>query len=288
MDRSSLRKITIAALTAAALLALGVPLGLYGLGLANIEGRPEVPTRTNDIEADAALLHQTFRSQAPVAVRSLNPWTYAETLLTATGKDLQLDIGSRAVWTIVSNYNRNHLKYRKMIWWHLSGTSLMIWVSRHWTTEEIVTEAAAIVRSTFPSYSSASLIEVRSFGRLPKELGALLGAHWKCCGMVDVGDEFHPTDVAGGPDKRFVLAGVSKESALVAYEWGNGWERGIDAAAYVFAGSDWHLVARWRLDAIPSSLSQLTSETEKLPSGIVQSHYFDREPDFTKEPWKEP
>ena len=35
----------------------------------------------------------------------------------------------------------------KMSYWHLSGAALTIWVSRNWTTDQIVTAAAAIARS---------------------------------------------------------------------------------------------------------------------------------------------
>jgi hypothetical protein len=34
-----------------------------------------------------------------------------------------------------------------MIWWHLSGAALTIWVTRNWTTDQIVTAAAAIAGS---------------------------------------------------------------------------------------------------------------------------------------------
>ena len=77
--------------------------------------------------------------------------------------------------------------------------------------------------------------------------------------------------------------GVSKTSALVAYEWGNGWERGLDAAAYVYASPGWRLIARWPLNDWPTSFAELIGETDKLPKRINPSHYFDDEPDFVKD-----
>jgi hypothetical protein len=139
-----LRQIAISSLSAAGLLALGIPLGLYGLGLSNIEGRPAPPTLTRGIAADSALLQRTFGDEAPVAVRVLNPWTFAGELRDARGRTP--DNGSRAAWIVVGHYNAGHLKNHRMIWWHLSGAALMIWVTRHWTTDEIVAVAAAIVR----------------------------------------------------------------------------------------------------------------------------------------------
>jgi hypothetical protein len=144
---TTLRRIAIAFVCAAGILVLGVPLGLYALGLSNIEGRPEPPTDTNHIAADTALLQQTFRSTAPVAVHVLNPWTYTATLLTQDPKNLRANNGSSAVWLIARDYNYKHLKNRKMSYWHLSGAALAIWVSRNWTTDQIVVAAAAIARS---------------------------------------------------------------------------------------------------------------------------------------------
>jgi hypothetical protein len=147
MIRTALSKIAIAVVCGAAILAVGVPLGLYVLGLSNIEGRPNPPTDTDHIAPDTVLLQQTFRSTAPVVVHALNPWTYAVTVLTEGPKDLRADTGSSAVWLIARDYNYKHLKNRKMSYWHLSGAALTIWVSRNWTTDQIVTAAAAIARS---------------------------------------------------------------------------------------------------------------------------------------------
>ena len=114
MIRTTLRNVAIAFVCGAGILVIGVPLGLYVLGLSNIEGRPEPPTDTNHIAADTALLQQAFRSSAPVTVHVLNPWTYAATLLTENPEDWRADNGSSAVCLIARNYNYKHLKNRKM------------------------------------------------------------------------------------------------------------------------------------------------------------------------------
>jgi hypothetical protein len=280
--RTLLLKTAAVFLGGAALLAAGTPLGLYWLGLSNIEGRPKPPTRANSIPAEVALLREEFGSDAPVEVRVLNPWIYAASLMAVNPNNLRLDNGAHAVWLIASNYNERNLKVRKMSYWHLSGAALMIWVSRNWTNDQIVTAAANIVRSRYPKYDSSSLVEIPSIAGLPPNLSTLLGYRWKCCGMVDVGEEFYPTDVVGGPERQFVVAGLSKESALIAYEWGNGWERGFEAAAYVYGNPRWHLIARWNLGARPNSLAQLIAETNESAPGTNQGHYFDKEPDLHK------
>jgi hypothetical protein len=45
MIRRALSKVAIGFVCGAGFLAVGVPMGLYLLGLSNIEGRPEPPTR---------------------------------------------------------------------------------------------------------------------------------------------------------------------------------------------------------------------------------------------------
>jgi hypothetical protein len=144
--RSLTGKIAGASLLAALLLGFGLPIGLYGIGLSNIEGRPEPPMQISNLAIDTVFLQHAFRSREPVALRVLNPWTYAASLVT-DGTDFSSDDGSAAAWVIARNYNSSHLKDRRMTFWHLSGAALTIWVSRHWTAEQIVTAAAAITWS---------------------------------------------------------------------------------------------------------------------------------------------
>jgi hypothetical protein len=175
MARIPLRK-AVTSLSVIAFLAFGIPFGLYGLGLSNIEGRPTRPIQTKDVAADTALLQRTMRSEAPVAVRVLNPWTFAGELRNAKGRTL--DNGSRAVWIVVGHYNAGHLKNHRMIWWHLSGAALTIWVTRNWTREEIVTAAAAIVRMQLKEpapIKSEQAIEIR------------LSSSLNSCFVVDTG-----------------------------------------------------------------------------------------------------
>jgi hypothetical protein len=148
MARTFLLKTAAVLLGAAALLATGIPLGLYWLGLSNIEGRPEPPTQTSNVIADSALLQRDLRMQGPIVIDALNPWTFiVDTFHEAQRLPSEHARSVRAVGIIVVNYNSSHLRDRRMIWWHLSEMSLTIWVTRHWTTDEIITAAAALARS---------------------------------------------------------------------------------------------------------------------------------------------
>src|SRR4029077_6038926 len=112
MTRSFVGKIAVASLIAAILFVLSLPIGLYGLGLLNIEGRPEPPMQTSNLATGAAYLQQAFRRSEPLSIRALNPWSYAVSLL-SQGNDYNSDDGSIATWVIARNYNSTHLKNRQ-------------------------------------------------------------------------------------------------------------------------------------------------------------------------------
>jgi hypothetical protein len=146
MERSFVRKVAVASLLVALFLAFSLPPGLYELGLLNIGGRPDPPANTGNVAADMAYLQQVFGSREPIAVRVLNPWTYAA-LFALDDKDLNADDGIILNWFVARKYNFSHTKNRGILFWHLSGAALAIWVSRNWTEEQIVTAAAAVTRS---------------------------------------------------------------------------------------------------------------------------------------------
>jgi|ERR1700722_1919837 len=259
MSRSLVAKVAVASLLAALIFACSLPFGLYWLGLSNIEGRPEPPAQTNNISADTALLQQEFRSPAPIAVRALNPWTFTasfltDALLNTPAKDLRSDTGSRAIWLVARNYNLKHLKRRRMDYWHLSGAALSIWLSRNWTSDEIVASAAAIVRTYRPPFDSSSLNEVRRFEDLPEQLQWLL-RNSKYAGSGE------------GPEGRccvFLVGGVGETSALVAYEI-FGYVPTYQANAFVQTkAQSWVYAGEWTISSA-STLEELKALTSRPP-----------------------
>jgi hypothetical protein len=253
MARKFVLKVAIASLLCVALFVFSLPIGLYWFGLSKIEGRPEPPTQTNNTAADTALLLQDFRSQAPIAVHALNPWTYVITLLTERADDLRMDPGSHAIWLIARDYNYKHIKDRKMSHWHLSGAALSIWLSRNWTTDEIVTTAAAIVRSYRPPFNSSSLKEVRQPDDLPEGLKFVL-RQGRYAGSGE------------GPEGRccvFLVGGIAETSALVAYEI-FGFVPTYRANAFVQSKAGWVTAGEWTIGAA-STLEELKEMTSRPP-----------------------
>jgi hypothetical protein len=104
---------------------------------------------------------------------------------------------------------------------------------------------ATTLSSVRSLYDSSSLVEVRCLSDLPAEIQSLFGA------QDSAGPEL--------PPRRFLVSGVGKTSALVAYEEAGDPSSSV-AVAYVLAGSQWIAVAHWSVGS-PNSLRQLRAMT---------------------------
>jgi hypothetical protein len=129
---------TLALTAVAVFLLIGlVPPGLYWLGLANIDGRPEPPHARDTQRRDYDFVGN-LKFPHPIVVRKLSPWSYP--FLVANEDP--------AIWIVAGSYNVGHLKRRENLWWGLSGAALIIWLSRNWSEDQIVSAAAMVVRSS--------------------------------------------------------------------------------------------------------------------------------------------
>jgi hypothetical protein len=155
MNRPLLWLCRVVALTCGtlALLVLLLPLGLYALGLNNVEGRPlPSPAHTLTVE-DRTLLEDTFRVTQPLSVEPLSPWGYYAVLILTDSRPSTAAIGANAASLVALHYNAHHLRNLRAIWWHLSGAALTIWITRHWTSDEVLSAAAVLVRQA-PAHGS--------------------------------------------------------------------------------------------------------------------------------------
>ena len=91
-------------------------------------------------------------SSPPVVPRiaAINPYSFAVTLFVK--KDPGVDPEQLIIWRLAAGYLMNHQRQKGMGWWHLSGAALTIWLSRHWTQEEIL--SAAVAASKYPEQAS--------------------------------------------------------------------------------------------------------------------------------------
>jgi hypothetical protein len=141
-----MRRLVLSILSIVAGLALLLPWGLYGVGLANIDGRPSAPTGPPISLQDDELLRRELRAQHGISVVPLSPAGYFVSLSMANTKESAEESGADAAWLVARNYNASHLKNRRSIWWHLSGAALTIWITRNWTPDQVLSRAAEIAR----------------------------------------------------------------------------------------------------------------------------------------------
>jgi hypothetical protein len=131
------RRIAIAALFAFCLVVVAVPWALYWLGLHGAGGTPEPPSTLASVQVRLAAWERLRGTGAP-NVERLNPYTFWTLVLV----DGPRPPGAMAAWQVARNHVAQHQPYRGMLWWHLSGASVTIWLTRNWSIEQLLTKAA--------------------------------------------------------------------------------------------------------------------------------------------------
>ncbi|MBK7974738.1 MAG: hypothetical protein IPK07_16150 [Deltaproteobacteria bacterium] len=149
-----LRRILVAAASTAVGMAIGGPWALYAAGLANIVGRPEPPAPSSRLSpTDAAIVWCTLEGSEPVpeSLRRLTPhgaiWDF---VLEANDLAIGSHTGGALTSFVARRYNANHARERRSLWWHWSDGSMSIWLTRHWTLDELLAAAAAELRAYPP------------------------------------------------------------------------------------------------------------------------------------------
>jgi hypothetical protein len=121
----------------AALLVLAAPLVLYALGLRGVHGVPAKPQILATPEQQV-LAWKLARGKGVPHIDASSP--YSITLGLLSGKSTRDDAGLVVAWWVARDYLFAHRRHQGMSWWHLSGAALTIWLSRNWSTEELLTK----------------------------------------------------------------------------------------------------------------------------------------------------
>ena len=118
------------------------PWVLYRVGLSNLSGRPSKPKIEKLDEAKSQKIWKLLNENGPVEFESLTPWHYAFQFIGLQKE--KMSPGERTAYFVARAYASNNLKNRKMIYWHLSSTSLTIWLTRNWSGDQILSKAFEI------------------------------------------------------------------------------------------------------------------------------------------------
>lgn len=139
--RALARKFAYALVGAGLGLLLLAPWAVYELGLSNITTLPAPPDSRNVTPATAKAIWAQLKEAGPVTVTPLSPYSY---VLALTTNENALPPGARLAWFVARHYNAGNLKDSRTLWWHVSGMALTIWLTRNWSTGELIAKANEI------------------------------------------------------------------------------------------------------------------------------------------------
>jgi len=150
-------------LFAMAALLLASPYILYRVGLHGVEGRPQKPGQLAT-EQQQASVWKAARGEGAPQIGTMNPYSMAAGFLIEPGA--RTPAGERIAWQVASDYLLTHRRRQGTLWWHLSGAALMIWLTRNWSDEEIL--SAAFQASTNRVVRREAIDAPRSSQDLPR------------------------------------------------------------------------------------------------------------------------
>ena|SRR5258708_117439 len=132
---------TLIGLILAVMIGIGAgPWLLYGIGLAMVDGRPPYASQIVVTPEDAEALWRGLRIPQPVRLDPVSPYSYVQALV--LGDETILGPSTHIAWLIARSYNIEHLTDHRA--WHLSGAALTIWLTRNWTSNELLARAVEL------------------------------------------------------------------------------------------------------------------------------------------------
>lgn len=135
--RAALGLVLVAIVAAAPWLA-------YGAGLLNLDGRPEPPPRAERLSvAEQEVVRIALRKSGALVVPELSPWGWAASLV-VDPEELRRP-GVAAARAAAEAWTAGHLRLRHPWMRRTSSVALTIWLTRNWTTEQILREAYEVL-----------------------------------------------------------------------------------------------------------------------------------------------
>jgi len=129
-------------------LTLG-PWLLYWLALSKIDGRPSRASQGVYNAEDAAALLRKMGEPQPLRVEPMSPHSFLMSLYALAHRSGDMfPPGTRLAWMIAAEHNARHLADHG--WWHPSGAALTIWLTRNWTTDELVAKGMEVSQTRKP------------------------------------------------------------------------------------------------------------------------------------------
>jgi hypothetical protein len=140
----------IGLITALSVLALLSPWLLYEAGLLNVVGRPSMSPVKKIAKTDAIAIWSELKESGPIRIERMTPYSYVKSLI----KEEPMSSGANTAWYVARDYNTSNLRNKKAIWWHVSGAAMTIWLTRHWSADELLAKAGEIHRVKALAFNS--------------------------------------------------------------------------------------------------------------------------------------
>jgi hypothetical protein len=137
------RRIASIAICATLATVISGPWIVYRLALNQIVGRPSHASEGAPTAEAAETLWRKLRNPMPIRVEPLSPYRYLWAL--ACGEESALPPGTRLAWMVAKSHNTKNLKDRRL--WHPAGAALTIWLTRNWTTDELIAKGIELDRT---------------------------------------------------------------------------------------------------------------------------------------------
>jgi hypothetical protein len=110
------------------------------IGLAKIDSYPAYAAETAVAGEEVQALSRRLKISPPVQIDQVSPYSYVFQARPRASASIQI------AWIIARSHNLTHLTDRR--YWHLSGAALIIWLTRNWTSDELIARAVELERPT--------------------------------------------------------------------------------------------------------------------------------------------
>jgi hypothetical protein len=129
-----------------------VPGAAYWLGMKNMDAKPVPPQDKFFTEAQAKEVWVERNEYPPIYMQAITPWHFYH-LIWCSRNDAEIEDflscgdeypGLQAAAYIAKRHLVDHAEKRGLLWRYMSRTALAIWITRHWSEDEVIAELLRI------------------------------------------------------------------------------------------------------------------------------------------------
>jgi hypothetical protein len=151
--RRTIKKILIVISLFVLVMIAVLPWIVYSYSLSLVEGRPTPPSTNLSVDELNRVWNENERDLRKEDLADVTPyWIYKFIVYSFANDSLGIEITDKQLTAGMSNmagfvsiwYLRDeHFRGKGMLWWHITHTSLGIWLQRNWSPEELTTSYIA-------------------------------------------------------------------------------------------------------------------------------------------------